>query len=75
MTIDDIATGLDRRAFTCLELVEAFLGRTEEVNKDFCAVIEVNPDARDIARKLDEELKEKGRRGHVQPDPGRASRR
>lgn len=65
ITFNDITAGLDRGAFTCVDLVEAYLARTAEVNDDFRPVIEVNREAVAIAESLDTEIKSKGRRGYL----------
>jgi amidase len=54
MTIEEAATYLQEGAFTSVDLTQAYLARIEEA-KEFNAVIEINPDALEIARKLDEE--------------------
>ena len=62
-TLADIADGLDRQRFTSVDLVNAYLARIKEVNDDFKAVCEVNPDALQVASALDEERLKSERRG------------
>ncbi|KAF2106409.1 amidase signature domain-containing protein [Lophiotrema nucula] len=54
-TLEDLYKGVEEGSFTSVQLVEAYLARIEEVNDEFRAVIETNPDAMEIARRLDEE--------------------
>jgi amidase len=54
---------LDDGLFTSVELTRAYLARIDEVNNDFRAVTEVNPDALDIAAQLDSERAEGRSRG------------
>jgi amidase len=63
ITLDDIATGLDSGHFTCVDLAQAYLARTQEVNDDLHVVIETNPEALSIAATLDKEISQTGRRG------------
>lgn len=65
ITIDDICFGLDHETFTAVDLVNAHIARIHEVNSVFNAVIEINPDAVDIAKELDKEMKVKKRRRSV----------
>jgi hypothetical protein len=65
ITLDDIAIGLDSGHFTCVDLVQAYLARTQEVNDEIHAIIETNPEALVIAAALDREISQKGRRGRV----------
>ncbi|MBV5323662.1 hypothetical protein JZU51_02800, partial [bacterium] len=59
-TLEDLRKGLDTGAFSSLNLVDAYIKRIEEVNPRLRAVTEINPDARTIAKKLDEERKKGG---------------
>ncbi|PHH82502.1 hypothetical protein CDD82_5756 [Ophiocordyceps australis] len=52
-TLDDLRAGLDARAFTSEELVRAYIARINETNNQLHAVLQLNPDAIDIARQLD----------------------
>lgn len=63
ITLDELIFGLDQNKFTSVHLVETYIARTREVQDDFRAVLEINPDAVDIAAALDEERRVKGRRG------------
>lgn len=65
ITLDDIASGLDENRFTSVDLVRAYIARIHEVNQHVNAVLEINPDAIDIAQKLDSERRRQGRRGYV----------
>jgi len=60
-SISQLQDYLSKAAFTSKELVQCYLHRIELVNPYVKAVIETNPDALDIADKLDEERKN----GHV----------
>jgi amidase len=55
--ISQLQDYLSKAAFTSKELVQCYLRRIELVNPYVKAVIETNPDALDIADKLDEERK------------------
>jgi amidase len=63
ITLEDIVAALDSKSFTSVDLVEAYIARIKEVNDEFHAVIEINPDAISIARQLDEERSKNGSRG------------
>lgn len=54
-TIETLTAGLNRRQFTTVDLVKAYLARIAEVNDTLHAVTEVNPDALAIAAGLDAE--------------------
>jgi amidase len=72
MTISNMRAGLRSGELTARSLVESYLGRIEELNTrgpELRAVIEVNPDALEIAAALDTELKEKGARGPLHGIP------
>jgi amidase len=60
-SISQLQDYLSKAAFTSKDLVQCYLRRIELVNPYVKAVIETNPDALDIADKLDEERKN----GHV----------
>ncbi|MFW9845885.1 MAG: amidase family protein, partial [Candidatus Thorarchaeota archaeon] len=65
---DKMASG----ALTARSLVESFLKRIQELDKDgprLNSVIEVNPDAIEIADALDKERKDKGSRGPLHGIP------
>ena len=65
ITLGDIAAGLDQGRFKCVDLVEAYLARTAEINSEFRPIIQTNPGAVLVARDLDAEIESKGRRGCV----------
>lgn len=65
ITLDEIASGLDTRKFTAVDLTKAYIARIQEVNHVFHAVLEINKDALSIAEALDEEFETSGRRGFV----------
>ncbi|MCJ1282130.1 hypothetical protein MMC26_001453 [Xylographa opegraphella] len=69
ITISDIATALDNGLFTSEQLVRAYQKRISEVDKTFNSVLEVNEDAINIARKLDDERRRSGRRGPLHGVP------
>jgi len=62
-TIESLSEGLASKQFTSVDLVKAYLARIAEVNETFHAVIEINPDALDIAAGLDAECTAGSRRG------------
>jgi amidase len=64
-TIEAIAEGLDKAAFTSAQLVQAYQARIQEVNEHLHAIIQLNPKAGAAAQTLDWERKEKGRRRQV----------
>lgn len=55
ITVDDIITGFDAQDFTSVDLVKAYIARIAEVQDALRPVIEVNPEAVEIARGLDHE--------------------
>lgn len=63
ITQQELNKGLDRGLFSSVDLVRAYLARIQEVKKDYNAIIEHNPDALEIAERLDTERQIKGRRG------------
>lgn len=54
-TTEDIIIGLESGLFTSVDLVNAYIGRIQEVNGTLRAVTQLNPDAVKIAQQLDEE--------------------
>lgn len=71
-TIPDLAARLDRGEITAGELTEAYLGRIEAIDQTgptLGSVIEVNPDAVDIAGDLDRERREGRVRGPLHGIP------
>ncbi|KAI0099690.1 putative amidase [Nemania sp. FL0031] len=67
-TIKSLAEGLEARRFTSVELVEAYIARIKEA-AEFRAVLQINPEAVDIARSLDEEREQSHRRGPLHGIP------
>lgn len=71
-TIAELQAGMSSGRFTARSLTEKYLNRIDEVDKRgpaINAVIEVNPDAIDIAAALDKERKAKGPRGPLHGIP------
>lgn len=54
-TIEDLQTGMEAGLFTSVDLVNAYIARINEVNGTVHAVTELNPDAVQIAHRLDAE--------------------
>jgi len=72
VTIDALQEGMKSGKDTSRTIVEKYLQRIEEIDKDGPAinsVIEVNPDALEIADRLDRERKERGVRGPLHGIP------
>jgi len=72
VTIAELQDGLHSGKHTARALAEKYLARIEALDKHGPAVnsvIEVNPDAIDIAERLDRERKEKGSRGALHGIP------
>lgn len=72
MTISDMKAGLRAGDLTARRLTERYLARIEELNTrgpELRAVIEVNPEALEIADALDAEHREKGPRGPLHGIP------
>ncbi|KXH66878.1 amidase, partial [Colletotrichum salicis] len=53
VTLDELAEGLENGLFTSVDLVNAYLGRINQVNSTLNVVTELNPDALSIAADLD----------------------
>ncbi|PHH61086.1 hypothetical protein CDD81_797 [Ophiocordyceps australis] len=68
-TLDDLRAGLDARLFTSEDLVLAYIARINETNNQLHAVLQVNPDAIDIARQLDIEHRAGRSRGPLHGIP------
>jgi amidase len=71
-TITELQEGMIAGKFTARSLVELYRARIEEIDKQGPAVnsvIELNPDALDIADALDKERKDKGPRGPLHGIP------
>src|ERR1041384_82792 len=72
LTIADLQQGLQYRKYSSRELVEKYSSRIAEIDKKgpaLYSVIEMNPDADQIATELDRERKEKGPRGPLHGIP------
>src|ERR1051326_8641371 len=72
LTIADIQQGLQSGKYTSRQLVEKYSDRINNIDKKgpaLHAVIEMNPDAEQIAVALDRERKEKGARGPLHGIP------
>lgn len=61
LDIETISAALQADKITSEELVKAYLERIEEA-KEFNAVLQLNPEAMDLAKKLDTERRDYGRR-------------
>jgi amidase len=72
VTIDDLQEGMKSGKYTARAITEKYLSRIEAIDKSGPAVnsvIEINPDAVEIAESLDRERKEKGARGPLHGIP------
>ena len=72
MTVDALQSGMRSGQFTSHSIAEKYLARIQEIDKAgprLNAVIEVNPEALEIAVSLDKERKEKGERGPLHGIP------
>jgi amidase len=72
VTIDNLQEGMKSGKYTARVITEKYLSRIEAVDKSGPAVnsvIEINPDAVEIAESLDRERKEKGARGPLHGIP------
>jgi amidase len=72
LTIPDLQEGMKAGRFSCRSLAEKYLARIEAVDRAGPAlgsVIEINPDALQLADALDNERKEKGPRGALHGVP------
>jgi amidase len=72
VTIDGLQEGMKSGKYTSRAIVEKYLQRIEDIDKHGPAinsVIELNPDALEIAESLDRERKEKGARGPLHGSP------
>jgi amidase len=72
VTIDELQSAMKSGKFTARSVTEQYLQRIQEVDKQGPAinsVIEINPDALEIAESLDRERKEKGTRGPLHGIP------
>ena len=72
LTIDDLQAGMKSGNYTSRSVTEKYLQRVEEIDKQgptVNSIIELNPDALQIAESLDRERKEKGARGPLHGIP------
>jgi amidase len=72
ITIDQLQAGMTSGKYTARSIAEKYLARIQEVDKQgptLNSVIEVNPDALEIAQSLDRERKQKGARGPLHGIP------
>jgi amidase len=72
ITIDQLQAGMKSGKYTARSITEKYLARVQEVDKQGPAlnsVIELNPDALEIAESLDRERKQKGGRGPLHGIP------
>ncbi len=58
----EIQEAIDKGYLTYETLIKLYLERIEEYNDEYNAVIKVNPEAVEIAKEMDEEFKENGRK-------------
>ena len=72
VTIDTLQEGMKSGKYTSRSITEMYLQRIQDVDKNgpgVNAIIEINPDAIEIAESLDRERKEKGTRGALHGIP------
>jgi len=72
VTIDQLQAGMKSGKYTARSITEQYLARIEAVDKSGPAInsiIEINPDALEIAESLDRERKAKGARGSLHGIP------
>ena len=72
MTIDELQKKMQKKLVTSLQLTELYLKRIEDIDKTgpkLNSVIEINPDARAIAKRMDDERKEGKVRGPLHGIP------
>ena len=72
ITIDGIHEGMRTGEYTCRSITEMYLDRIEALNRQgprLFAVLEVNPDALEIAGELDREFQASGPRGPLHGIP------
>jgi amidase len=60
LTISQIHEAYQKGSFTSEQLVQAYLDRIDSLNESLNAITYLNPDALNIAKRLDKELKETG---------------
>ncbi|KAK3346406.1 amidase signature domain-containing protein [Lasiosphaeria hispida] len=64
-TADELCFGLQSEHFTSLQLVRAYIRRSQQVQETLHAVLELNPDAESIAASLDSERQQGQVRGSL----------
>jgi amidase len=72
LTIDDLQQGIQSGKYSSRSLTEKYLARIQDIDKAgprINSVIEVNPEALEIAEALDRERKDKGARGPLHGIP------
>ncbi|KAM4058893.1 amidase [Hirsutella rhossiliensis] len=69
VTLEDLQHGFEQGCFSSTDLVEVYLERIRQVNEQVNAVTEVNPDAIDIAKRLDNERARNAIRGPLHGIP------
>jgi len=72
ITIDQLQAGMKSGKYTARSITEKYLGRIQDVDQQgpkVNSIIELNPDALEIAEALDRERKEKGARGPLHGIP------
>jgi len=71
-TIAELQAAMEEGGFTAVELVNAYLERIAAIDQDgprLNSILEINPDALDIAQALDEERRTSGARGPLHGIP------
>jgi len=69
LTVEQVRTDLSEGRYSAVQLTKAFLTRIEAYEDHYNAIISVNPDALDVAARLDEELRTRGSRGPLHGVP------
>jgi amidase len=72
ITVDELISGIKSGKYTARSITEEYIKRIKQIDKSGPAVnsvLEVNPDALNIADELDKEFKEKGPRGSLHGIP------
>ncbi|RIX48710.1 amidase [Paenibacillus nanensis] len=64
-----LQSAMEEGRYSSEELVKAYIGRIEQLNPLIHAVLELNPDAVDIAKALDAERRDRGSRGPLHGIP------
>lgn len=68
-TLASILSALDSNTVTSADLVKTYIQRTQQTNHHFNAILQLNPDALPVARALDAERLQRGRRGPLHGIP------